>query len=164
MKHLIALLIVIILETFAFSSEKVSVVSSLPIPRFVMLKSKDVNMRSGPGINYQLKMNYKCYHLPFKVLSEFETWRLVKDSNGNEGWIHEAMLDKNKSVEIVFASKQQSKIAILRLPDPKAKAVVLVERGTVANLIKCQGDWCNISLNKTYKGWIHKQNLWGVDN
>lgn len=160
MKYIVILLI-LVLESFAFSSEKVGTVTGLPIPRFVMLKSRDVNMRTGPGINYQLKINYKCYHLPMKILSEFETWRLVKDSNGNEGWIHEAMLDKNKSVEIV--STKNVKIAILRLPDPKAKAVVLVEQGTIANLIKCQGDWCNVSLAKSYRGWIHKQNLWGVD-
>jgi len=160
----IAILIILILEVYAFPSEKVGTVTVLPIPRFVMLKSKDVNMRYGPGINYPLKMNYKCYHLPLKVLSEFETWRLVKDSNGNEGWIHEVMLDKNKSVEIVFDNTKDFRISILRLPDPKAKPIVLVENGTVANLIKCKGDWCKIALNKIYKGWIHKRNLWGVDS
>ena len=162
MKYILIVLI-IILQNYAFPNDKVGVVTGLPIPRFVMLKSKDVNMRSGPGINYPLKINYKCYHLPLKVFSEFETWRLVRDSNGNEGWIHEVMLDKSRSVEVVCPQSQDGKIPILRLPDPKAKAIIVVERGTIANLIKCQGDWCKISLNKVYKGWIHKMNLWGVD-
>ena len=160
MKRLMILVFFFYLQSVVFATEKVSAITGLPLPRFVMLKSKDVNMRSGPGINYPLKINYKCYHLPVKVLSEIETWRLVKDSNGNEGWIHEAMLDKNKYVELVA---DNLKIKVFRLPDTKSKQIVEVERGVVAKLIKCRDDWCNISIAKSYKGWVHKNNLWGID-
>jgi SH3-like domain-containing protein len=160
MKRLMILVFFFFLQSVVFATEKVGAITGLPLPRFVMLKSKDVNMRSGPGTNYPLKINYKCYHLPVKVLAEIETWRLVKDSNGNEGWIHEAMLDKNKYVELVA---DNLKIKVFRLPDTKSKQIVEVERGVVAKLIKCRDDWCNVSIAKSYKGWVHKNNLWGVD-
>ena len=158
MRKLLLLIFFLGLENLSFSGEKVGSVTGLPIPRFLMLKSKDVNMRSGPGINYPLKMNYKCYYLPVKVLSEFDSWRLVKDSNGNEGWIHEAMVGTNKYVEIV------EKTSILRLPDPKAKAVIITDKGTLAKILRCKDSWCNVSLAKTYKGWVHKKHLWGIED
>lgn len=163
MNRLIIFFCLFFLQNLVFANEKVGSITGLPLPRFVMLKSKDVNMRSGPGINYPLKINYKCYHLPVKVLAEIETWRLVKDSNGNEGWIHEAMLDKNKYVELISDNQNDLKIKVFRLPDTKSKQIVQVEKGVVVKLIKCRDDWCNVSVAKSYKGWVHKNNLWGID-
>ena len=163
MKSLIIIICCFYLQNVVFANEKVGSITGLTVPRFVMLKSKDVNMRNGPGINYPVKTNYKCYHLPVKVLSEVDTWRLVKDSSNNEGWIHEAMLDQNHYVELVTDSPNNLKIKIFRLPNTQSKKIVEAEQGVVAKLIKCQDAWCNISIATSYKGWVHKSNLWGVD-
>lgn len=155
----IILLILISLYSTVFASEKLGSATGLSIPRFVTLKSKDVNMRSGPGINYPMKINYKCYHLPVQIISESENWRLVRDSNGNEGWIHEAMLDKKDYVEIV----SKVKVPMFRLPNEKSKHIAYIEEGVLAKVVKCNENWCNVVLAKTYKGWIHKSHLWGLD-
>ncbi len=158
--NLLLLLFLVVFSTNdIFASDKVGSVTGMILPRFVTLKSTDVNMRSGPGVNYPIKINYKCYHLPVKILSEFETWRLVKDSRGNEGWIHEAMIDKKNYVEIT----NDSKVPIFRLPSDRAKQVAYVEKGMVAKLVKCNDEWCKIAIAKTYKGWINKKYIWGFD-
>jgi SH3-like domain-containing protein len=157
---LLLLLLLVSFKSYTFSNEKIGQVTGLAIPRFVTLKSKDVNMRSGPGINYPVKINYKCYKLPVKVLSESENWRLVKDSRGNEGWVHEAMIDQKHYIEII----NDTKVPIFRLPSDRSKQVAYVEQGVIANFIKCNENWCNVIISKTYKGWINKKYIWGFNS
>lgn len=156
---LLLLFVLVPFESYTFSSEKLGSTTGLSIPRFVTLKSKDVNMRSGPGINYPMKINYKCYNLPLKIISESESWRLVRDSRGNEGWIHEAMIDKKDYVEII----SDAKVAMFRLPNERSKQTGYVESGVLAKLLKCNENWCKIILAKKYQGWIQKRYLWGLD-
>jgi SH3-like domain-containing protein len=139
------------------TDQKVGQVTGLPIPRFVVIKSRDVNMRSGPGVTYQSKINYKCIFTPVEVKSEFDNWRLVKDSNGNEGWIHEAMLDGRRYVQIL-----NNETLIFRLPDPRSQPIARVEKGAIGKLVSCKNDWCQISFGRSYKGWVNKNSLWGV--
>ena len=53
--------------------------SGLPVPRFVTLKSDDINMRVGPGREYPLAWVYKRKGLPVKVIAESDVWRKVAD-------------------------------------------------------------------------------------
>ena len=140
-------------------------VTGLPIPRFVIIKSRDTNMRSGPGITYPSKINYKCMFMPVEVQSEFEHWRLVCDIDGNKGWIHEAMLDGSRYVQIMSSKKlnqSPEEILLFRLPDPKSKPIARVHSGTIGKLIKCQNGWCQLLFGRVSKGWIPKNKLWGV--
>jgi len=43
-------------------------VTSLEIPRFVSLKSNDVNLRVGPSVNYPIKLKY----IQKKLLKSFQ--------------------------------------------------------------------------------------------
>jgi SH3-like domain-containing protein len=141
-------------------------VTGLPIPRFVSLKAREVNMRSGPGITYPSKINYKCAPLPLEILSEFENWRLVRDADGNEGWIHEAMLDGKKHLQVISTNKlrQSEEVLVFRIPDFKAQPIAKIEVGAVGKLIVCKDDWCKISLGRSHHGWINKKHLWGVES
>ena len=56
---ILALFCIRIVSTYA--DDKIGSVTNLPLPRFVILKSRDVNMRTGPGMNYSNKINYKCW-------------------------------------------------------------------------------------------------------
>jgi SH3-like domain-containing protein len=146
-------------------SLKIGSVTGLAIPRFVVIKSKDTNMRSGPGVNYPNKINYKCIFMPVEVQEEFENWRLVRDIDGNEGWIHEAMLDGRRYVQIISSKtldQNNKEVLIFRLPNPQSKPIVRVEVGTIGKLIQCQNEWCQISFGRAHKGWIPKNKLWGV--
>jgi SH3-like domain-containing protein len=63
-----------------------------PLPRFVSLKSDEVNLRSGPGRDYPTQWVYRRAGLPLEVIKEFEGWRQVRDAEGAEGWVLQSLL------------------------------------------------------------------------
>ena len=54
-------------------------VTGFELPRFVSLKSNDVNLRVGPSINYPIKLKYIKKNLPVEVIDEHNVWRKIKD-------------------------------------------------------------------------------------
>src|SRR5581483_4541065 len=100
--------------------------TSLPLPRFVALRSDDVNLRSGPGTRYPIEWVYKRRDLPVEILREFEVWRLVQDSDGIKGWVHQATLTGRRSLMVVGAERQLRDAA-----DDKAYPVARLKPGVV---------------------------------
>ena len=49
--------------------------SGLPLPRFVTLRSGEVNLRAGPGVRYPVEWVYRKRHLPVEIIAEYDTWR-----------------------------------------------------------------------------------------
>ena len=45
--------------------------SGLPVPRFVALKSDEINARVGPGKDYPIRVTYQRKDYPVKVIQEF---------------------------------------------------------------------------------------------
>jgi SH3-like domain-containing protein len=66
--------------------------NGLPVPRFVSLRSNEVNMRIGPGTRYSINWVYHREGLPVEILQEFDQWREIRDSEGTRGWVHKQML------------------------------------------------------------------------
>ncbi|MCQ8279774.1 SH3 domain-containing protein [Acetobacteraceae bacterium KSS8] len=66
--------------------------TGLPLPRFASLRADAVNLRGGPGTRYPIQWVYKRRDLPVKIEREFDVWRLVEDSDGVKGWVHQATL------------------------------------------------------------------------
>lgn len=66
--------------------------TGLPLPRFAALRADDVNLRAGPGQRYPVQWIYHRRGLPVRIEREFDVWRLVEDSDGVKGWVHQATL------------------------------------------------------------------------
>ncbi|GAA4505194.1 SH3 domain-containing protein [Gluconacetobacter tumulicola] len=75
-------------------------ITGLPLPRFAALRADEVNMRSGPGQRYPIEWVYHRRDLPVKIEREFDVWRLVEDSDGQKGWVHQATLVGTRSFVI----------------------------------------------------------------
>ena len=71
---------------------KTGSVTGLEIPRFVSLKSNEVNLRVGPSTNYPIELIYKTKNLPVEIIDEFDTWRKIKDHNRTIGWLHKSLI------------------------------------------------------------------------
>src|SRR5262245_11232862 len=71
--------------------------AKLPIPRFVSLKSSEVNLRTGPGIRYPVRWIYHKKWLPMEVIDEFEHWRRIRDVSGESGWVHKTLLSGRRT-------------------------------------------------------------------
>ncbi|MCW8835468.1 MAG: SH3 domain-containing protein [Rhodospirillales bacterium] len=132
--------------------------SGLPLPRFVSLRSDEVNMRTGPSVRYPVEWVYKRQGLPMEVVAEFDTWRKVRDWRGSQGWVHQSMLSSARTV--IITGKDRT---LRARPDSRAAPMALLESGVVGELEECQKDdvWCRIQVNG-YDGWIRRVEIWGV--
>jgi SH3-like domain-containing protein len=126
------------------------------LPRFVSLRSDQVNLRVGPGENYPIEWVLTRKDMPVEIVKEFETWRMVRDWQGTEGWVHERMLTGKRAVIIKGGIR-----TLQRQPDLSSPAVARAEPGVVARLIECRGNWCSIEAGGN-TGWLQRGDLWGV--
>src|SRR5687768_11582170 len=66
-------------------------------PRFVSLRHDTVHVRAGPGQDYPIRWTFKRQGLPVQVLRDYEHWRLIRDSVGDEGWVHQGGLSARRT-------------------------------------------------------------------
>jgi SH3-like domain-containing protein len=132
--------------------------SGLPLPRFVSLRADEVNMRTGPGVQYPVEWVYMRKELPVEIIAEFETWRKVRDWEGSHGWIHQSMLSIKRTILIT------GDVRILRATDDaKSVTIARIEPGVVARLVDCPkgNGWCRIEAAGR-AGWLRHVDFWGA--
>jgi SH3-like domain-containing protein len=140
--------------------------SGLPVPRFVSLKSDRVHIRQGPGTDYKVLWVFQRAGLPVEVISEFEGWRQVRDSEGATGWVLQALVSGRRTALVLPWEAKPSPAApvqvSLRDDDREgARVVAVVEAGVIANVRSCDGRWCYVSI-ADYRGYVEQKKLWGV--
>lgn len=136
---------------------KKGTVTNLELPRFVSLKSNDANLRVGPSINYPIELKYIQKNLPLEIIDEFDVWRKTKDHEGNIGWLHKSLIKGDRFVLIQIESDSDIKI----YNRPNGKEIGLIKKNNILKLNECIVHWCKIK-NDNIKGWVSKQNIWGV--
>lgn len=132
--------------------------TGLPIPRFVSLRSSEINLRRGPGTQYPIDWIFVRSGLPVEIISEFETWRKIKDVEGTEGWVHQSMLSGKRTI---MTPLFQNPVFLMKHPDKNAPAVARIQGGVIGHLKKCKKNWCLIHF-QDFKGWLQKGQFWGV--
>jgi len=129
---------------------------ALPVPRFVSLRSDEVNVRAGPGVRYPVKWVFRRRYMPVEIIAEYDTWRKIRDWEGSEGWVHRAMLSSKRSL-IVTADET----TLRRDPTEEAPAVARLGAGIVARVAECNANWCRVDLDD-YDGWVRRDGFWGL--
>lgn len=132
--------------------------SGLPLPRFVSLRSDEVNLRAGPGVRYPIDWIYARKDLPVEVIAEFEAWRKIRDWQGTEGWVHQSMLSGRRMM-VVLGTQHT-----LRATDSEtADAVAMIQPGVTGRIMACprNRDFCRVEIGQ-YQGWLRRDDLWGV--
>ena len=150
----------ILLFIISFNSSLLAKTGSqtgLDIPRFVALKSSEVNLRVGPSINYPIKLKYIIKNLPVEIIEEYDVWRKIKDHENNQGWLHKSLIKGDRFI-LINLEKEKNKKVYNR---PDGTIIGLIERNNIVKLKKCLVDWCYIVKNDL-EGWISKKNIWGV--
>lgn len=133
-------------------------VSGLPIPRFVALRTDDVNMRKGPGFRYPIEWDYKRRDLPVEILREFEVWRLVETPDGARGWMHEATLVGRRTFFVQGAD------ATLRAEArDDAAPVAILQAGVIGVIRSCDAGspWCRVRVG-AHDGFLKRTAFWGT--
>ena len=122
---------------------------------FLSLKKNKVNVRYGPGFDFPVKYVYKKINFPLKQIDKKENFRRIIDIKNNSGWIHISQLKKVNSV-ITLKDKVLFKKSSLF-----SKPIANIKKGRLLIIQTCEVDWCRVKTNN-FKGWVNKDNLWGV--
>ena len=138
------------------SSAEKGIVTGHDIPRFVSLKSNEINLRVGPSINYPINIKYIKKNLPIEIIDEFKLWRKVRDFEGNTGWIKKGLL---KGDRYVLTSIKNNNTKVFNRPN--GKEIGIIKKNNILKLEICLENWCYIS-HQDINGWLSKDNIWGV--
>ena len=152
------ILIIIIFTILCFDIyAKKGPVTNLQLPRFVSLKSNDVNLRVGPSINYPIELKYTQNNLPVEIIDEFDVWRKIKDSENNIGWLHKRLIKGDRFILTINKNNSTKKI----FSRPNGNQIGMVEKNNILKLESCLKHWCLVSHQKI-RGWLSKDFVWGV--
>lgn len=135
--------------------------SGLPLPRFVSLKAGRVNMRVGPGRDYQVEWLYLKRGLPMEIIQEYDNWRKVRDPDGNEGWILHSLLSGRRMVIVAPWETGGSMTPMLGDAGQSLAVKAKLQPGVVAELVACESDYCEIRAGGA-SGFVPRKKLWGV--
>lgn len=132
--------------------------TKLPLPRFVSLRTNEVNMRAGPGVRYPVDWVYLRRDLPVEVIAEFDVWRKIRDPDGAEGWVHQSMLSGRRMMMV-----RTDKTMLRRTADDTASAAAWLQAGVIGKILQCpQGSaFCRVEV-QGYPGWLRRDEMWGV--
>jgi SH3-like domain-containing protein len=133
--------------------------SGLPLPRFVSLASSEVNVRMGPSRGHKVKWVFKKRGLPVEIIAEFGNWRRVRDSDGEEGWIHGSLLSGERTA--LVTPWGEDVVPLRSEPRATADPVAFLEPLVLAAVDECDGSWCRISVAR-WRGLVPQRLLWGV--
>jgi SH3-like domain-containing protein len=134
--------------------------SGLPIPRFVSLKAEKVNVRRGPSSDHPVAWVFQRKGLPVEIIAEFENWRRVRDSDGDEGWILQSML-AGKRTAVVAPWRGEKPLALYSDTGGTGAAVANLKAGVMGDIKTCNGQWCEMTVDG-YDGYAEQSMLWGV--
>ncbi len=153
------LLMLLLLKPLQTSTAKAEG-ATLPLPRYVSLRSNAVNLHVGPGTIYPVEWQYLRQGLPVEVIAEFDTWRQIRDWQGTEGWVHKSLLSGRRNVWVLHKTRP-----LRSHPDENSKIIAQLEPGVIGRALECQGNWCKIEIKsqqKIYRGWIKRRCVWGI--
>ncbi|HEX5237060.1 MAG TPA: SH3 domain-containing protein [Sphingomicrobium sp.] len=127
-------------------------------PYWASLASGQAMTHTGPGRNYPNVWLYQRRDLPVRVVKKYQTWRLIQDPDGAQGWMLVSMLSDRRTAMVRPGDPRP----IFADPNDSARVRYRVEAGAVGRISKCKGDgWCRIEIGKK-DGYIRTGDVWGV--
>ena len=142
------------------AAQQLGPVTSLPVPRFVTLKTGKVNVRKGPSSDHEVAFVFQRKGLPVEITGEFENWRKIRDSDGAEGWILQSMLSGKRNAYVALWNKDKQ-VTLRAGRDPASAETAILQAGVVAAIEGCDGRWCELDADG-HTGFAEQSLLWGV--
>lgn len=131
--------------------------TNLRLPRWASLQGEKTYVRAGPGLKYPIKWIFKKQALPVEIVQEFDSWRKIRDYEGDEGWVHQTLLTGARSVMV----RADGLVSMREAERADARLVARVEPAVVARVERCTPAWCKVSVDG-FRGWIERNSLWGI--
>jgi SH3-like domain-containing protein len=145
------------------ASQASKTLSGLPLPRFVTLKSKKINLRVGPGQDYAVSWMYVKSGLPVEIIQEYDNWRRIRDADGTEGWVFHSMLSGDRSALAAPWMRSKGEVFVNMRADERdtSGVVARMQPGVLMKIDECNGDWCHAEADGV-KGYVSQAEIWGA--
>ena len=112
------------------------------------------NIRSGPGISYDLLWQVERYY-PLVLITKEKGWYLCADYAGDRGWVHKELVDTLQSVVTI-----SNNINIRSGPGLDHPPVFVVEEGVPFRVIGTESNWLHVQHADGDTGWIRNDMVW----
>ena len=123
---------------------------------FRTLRNDKVNLRQGPSFDYPIKIFYKKKFLPVLIQDQSDNFRKIRDHENNTGWVHISQLSKKKAAIVIDDNS-----ILFNGSTIYSNPVAILKKGRLVKINKCKDNWCKIKTDE-FKGWVKKENLWGL--
>lgn len=123
--------------------------------QYVSITGDNINVRSGPGTNYQVVMELFSGY-PLKVIATQGDWLKISDFESDTGWVHSSLVENGNSV-IINGNKS---VNMRAEPTTNAPIIATVDRGVVLTRLESKGKWLKLKHSSGLIGWIYKPLVW----
>lgn len=143
--------------------------SGLPMPRFVSVRNAPTNVRVGPGTQYDVAFTFLRAGVPVEIVQEFDTWRKIRDVEGDEGWVHQNLVVGNRTA-LIAPWQEDGAVALRSNSGADARVRAWLSPRMLVSVRSCNGEACEVRLNHagpdgravTWQGYVPQDALWGV--
>ncbi len=134
--------------------------SSTGYSEMLSVSGEKVNLRSGPGTNYDVKWEYGN-GFPLKVLTKKGKWIKVKDFENDTGWLYKTLASKTPHLIVKVNKNKNKKINIRKGPGRNFKIIGKAYYGVVFTNLEEKKGWARVKHESGLEGWIKRSLLWG---
>lgn len=128
-------------------------------PYWASIASGQAMTHTGPGRNYPNVWLYQRRDLPVRVVKKYQTWRLIQDPDGAQGWMLVTFLSDRRTALVKQGQPRPIRVG----PYDAAKAAYMAEPGVVGRISKCSDGWCRIEIGSR-RGYVRESDIWGVSD
>lgn len=126
-------------------------------PYWASIASGQAMTRTGPAKTYPGIWLYQRRELPVRVVKKFQSWRLIQDPDGAQGWMLSTLLSDQRTALVKAGDPRP----IHARPDARSPVRYRAEPGVVGRIGDCEGGWCRFRVGKR-SGYVRISDLWGV--
>ena len=121
---------------------------------YVAVKVPIANIRSGPDETKDVLWQVGTHH-PLYVIEKKGEWYHFKDFVGDEGWVHNSLVQKMKTV---ITKKDDCNVR--SGPGTDTDIVFTTEKGVPFKVLKTNKKWINVEHADGDQGWVHNSLVW----
>lgn len=118
------------------------------------VKSEVANIRSGPGTKNEMLWQVEKYH-PVTIVEKKGAWYRFKDFEGDEGWIHNSLLDKARTVIV-----KVKRCNVRSGPGTQYDIAFTVDKGIPFKVMEKKGRWLKVQHADGDWGWVFNALVW----
>ena len=130
------------------------------LAEMVSIKGENINMRSGPGTNFEVLYKFGS-GMPLDVVKCSGEWLNVKDFEGDVGWVHKSTVSTTPYMVVKANRNSRKNINIRSGPGTNNTIIGTAFYGVLFKTLEKKGSWIKVEHEQGVLGWVESSLLWG---